>query len=115
TPSEHITRESSRGDACSSCVTVQAMRLLLFCLASFCLEASGQVVLRINNAAPVTVSAQDFGKLPRHTAVINFHSKQSTYEGPLLHDILVKGGIDFGKELRGPQLSTYVSALASDG
>jgi hypothetical protein len=91
------------------------MRLLLFCLLATCLNVSGQVVLRINNIAAVTISADDLAKLPRHTAVINFHGKQTTYEGPLLHDVLAKGGIDFGKELKGAQLSTYVSALANDG
>jgi hypothetical protein len=78
-----------------------------------CLNA--QVVLRINNAAPITLPADDLAKLARHTAVLNFHGKQTTYEGPLLHDVLAKGGIDFGKELKGPQLSTYVSAIANDG
>jgi hypothetical protein len=91
------------------------MRLVLFCLLAAGVNAAGQVVLRINNSAPATISADDLAKLPRHTAVLNFHGKQTTYEGPLLHDVLARGGIDFGKELKGAQLSTYVSALANDG
>ncbi|HEX4230083.1 MAG TPA: hypothetical protein VHZ07_15520 [Bryobacteraceae bacterium] len=87
--------------------------LLLFTFA--CLQGSAQIILRINNAPPVTISAADLAKLPRHTAVLDNHGKQIAYEGVLLHDVLAQGGIDFGKELRGKQLSTYVAALASDG
>lgn len=87
--------------------------LLLFTFA--CLQGSAQITLRINNAPPVTISAADLAKLPRHTAVLDNHGKQIGYEGVLLHDVLAQGGIDFGTELRGKQLSTYVAALASDG
>ena len=79
------------------------------------MQVSGQIVVRVNDAAPVTVTAKDFAKLPRHTAVLNDHGKQITYEGALLHDLLEKGGIDFGSGLRGRQLSSFVAALASDG
>lgn len=72
-------------------------------------------MLRINDAAPVTIAAGDFVKLPRHTAVLNDHGKQISYEGALVHDVLAQGGIDFGKGLRGKQLSSYVAASASDG
>jgi hypothetical protein len=71
--------------------------------------------VRVNDAAPVTVSAEDLAKLPRQTALLNDHGKQISYEGVLLHDILARGGVDFGKELRGKQLSTYIAALATDG
>ena len=88
---------------------------MLLCLALACAQAPAQIVLRMNAAPPVTISAADLAKLPRHTAVLTDHGKQITYEGPLLRDILSRGGIDFGKELRGKQLSTYVAALATDG
>ena len=91
------------------------MRLILICLLFTCVEASGQIVLRIDGKPPVTISAAEFAKLPRHTATLNDHGKQIKYEGALLHDVVAQGGIDFGKELRGKQLSTYVAALASDG
>lgn len=91
------------------------MRQLLACFVFACVQASGQIVLRINDAPPVTITAEDFAKLPRHNAVLNDHDKQIGYEGALLHDVLAQGGIDFGKGLRGKQLSTYVAALASDG
>jgi hypothetical protein len=71
--------------------------------------------VRVNDAAPVTVSAEDLAKLPRQTALLNDHGKRISYEGVLLHDVLARGGVDFGKELRGKQLSTYIAALATDG
>jgi hypothetical protein len=91
------------------------MRLILICLAFACVQASGQLVLRINDGPPVQITAGDLAKLPRHTAVLNDHGKEISYEGALMHDVLALGGIDFGKELRGKQLSSYVAALAGDG
>ena len=32
-----------------------------------------------------------------------------------MHDVLVRGGVDFGKGLRGKQLSTYVTVIGADG
>ncbi|MBV8808194.1 MAG: molybdopterin-dependent oxidoreductase [Acidobacteriaceae bacterium] len=91
------------------------MRLILICLVFACIQASGQIVLRINDAPTVSLDVKDLTKLPRHTAALNEHGKQVSYEGPLLHDVLVLGGIDFGKGLRGKQLSAYVTAVANDG
>jgi hypothetical protein len=91
------------------------MRLSLICIVFACAQASGQIVLRINDAPPVEIKGADLAKLPRHTAVLNDHGKQITYEGVLLHDVVALGGVDFGKGLRGTQLSSYVAALASDG
>jgi hypothetical protein len=71
--------------------------------------------MRINDAPRVTITALDVAQLPRHTAVLNDHGKQINYEGVLLHDVLAKGGVDFGSGLRGSQLSSYVAAFASDG
>lgn len=91
------------------------MRLILLLFTIICGQASSQIILRINDAAPVTISVADLARLPRQAAVMNDHGKQISYEGVLLHDVLAKGGLDFGKELRGKQLSTYLAALASDG
>ena len=91
------------------------MRLILICLLLLCGRASAQIMLRINDAAPVNIAAKDLAQLPRHAAVLNEHGKQIGYEGALMHDVLALGSIDFGKGIRGKQLSTYVAALASDG
>ncbi len=91
------------------------MRPILICFILACLQASGQIVLRINETPPVKISAEGLAKLPRHTAVLQDHGKQISYEGALLHDVLAQGGVDFGKGLHGKQLASYVMALASDG
>ena len=91
------------------------MRLVLLCVLFACVRASGQIELRVNDAPPVKIAAADVAKLPRHTAALNNHGKQVQYEGVLMHDVLVLGGIDFGNGLRGKQLSSYVAAIASDG
>jgi hypothetical protein len=91
------------------------MRPILFCFLVVCLQVSGQIVVKVGDTPAVTISSADFAKLPRHPAVLNDHGKQVNYEGVLMHDLLVQGGIDFGKELHGKQLSSYVAAVASDG
>jgi hypothetical protein len=52
----------------------------------------------INDAPPVTIRAADLAKLTQHTAVLNGHGKQVTYEGVLVEDLLVKAGIDFSRK-----------------
>jgi hypothetical protein len=94
---------------------VPDMRLRLLCLLFPFLPASGQILVRVNDAPPVQISAADLAKLPGHTAILNNHGQRISYEGALMRDVLALGGIDFGKELRGKQLSSYVSALGSDG
>jgi hypothetical protein len=91
------------------------MRLILICLLLVCGRASGQVIVRINDARPLTLAAQDLAALPRHAAMLNDHGKQVNYEGVLLHDVLAHSGVDFGTGLRGKQLSAYVTAIGSDG
>lgn len=91
------------------------MRFVLLCFLLASLQASGQILLRINDAPAVPVAAADLAKLPRHTAILDNHGKQISYEGALLGDVLAEHGVDLGKGLRGKQLSSYVTALASDG
>jgi len=91
------------------------MRLIVFCLLLACGQASAQLILRLNNAEPATIGVSDLAKLPRHTAALTDHGKQIQYEGVLLRDVLARNGIDFGAGLRGKQLSSYVTAIGSDG
>ncbi|HZS57280.1 MAG TPA: hypothetical protein VFA65_22965 [Bryobacteraceae bacterium] len=88
--------------------------LLLFLSLGY-LPISAQVLVRINEAPPATISAAEFAALPRHNAVVDDHGKHVTYEGALLHDVVEKAGFKFGTGLRGKQLSSYVLAVASDG
>lgn len=87
---------------------------LLFSLVA-CGQAYSQVIVQVNDAHPVTLDVKALAELPRQTAVLEDHGKQAKYEGVLLHDVLVRSGVDFGKGLRGKQLSTYVTATGSDG
>ena len=91
------------------------MRSFLLYVVLACLPASAQIVLRINQAPPRNIAAETLSKLPRHTAVLNDHGREIKYEGPLLRDVLAEAGIDLTKGLRGKQLSSYVTALATDG
>lgn len=91
------------------------MWLIVVCFALACVQASGQILLRVNDAQPTTVTAEALDKLPRHTAVLNDHGKQMSYEGALLRDVLPQANFDFAKGLHGKQLSTYVKAVAKDG
>lgn len=91
------------------------MRLVSGCLLFACLQVSGQIVLRVNEAPAVTLAAADLAKLPQRTAVLDNHGKQISYEGVLLGDLLAQHGVDLGKGLRGKQLSSYVAVLAKDG
>jgi hypothetical protein len=55
----------------------------VLCLAFACLPASAHIVLKINDAPPVTTAAEDLAQLPQHTAVLNDHGKQISHEGVL--------------------------------
>jgi hypothetical protein len=90
------------------------MRLILICLL-FAWQAASQVVVRINDGKPVKLDAASLAELPRQTAILQDHGKEITYEGVLLRDVLAHAGVDFGKGLRGKQLSSYVIAVGSDG
>jgi hypothetical protein len=61
------------------------------------------------------LDAKTLAELPRQTVTLKDHGKEVKYEGVLLHDILVRSGVDFGKGLRGKQLSSYVTGISSDG
>jgi hypothetical protein len=91
------------------------MRSLLSFFLLACVEVSAQIVVHVNDNKPVTLTPVDLAPLPRHSAVLKDHGKQATYEGALLHDVLVKAGVDFGTGLHGKQLSSYAAALGTDG
>ncbi len=87
---------------------------LLACSSLFAADTN-HLVVRVNDASPVDMSAADLQALPRHKAALTNHGTTANYEGVLVADVLRKAGVDFGKGLHGKQLSTYVSAIGSDG
>lgn len=60
-------------------------------------------------------TAEDLAKMPRATAKLARHGKESVYQGVWLHDALQRAGVPHGKELRGKALAGYVLAEARDG
>lgn len=96
-------------------VRVTFMRSIVICLLLALGQASSQVIIRVNDANPVTWDARTLAELPRQSVTLQDHGKSATYEGVLLHDVLVRSGVDFAKGLRGKQLSTYVTGIGSDG
>ena len=91
------------------------MRPIAICLLLSCGQLSSEVVVRVNDANPVLLDAKTLAELPRQRAVLQDHGRPANYEGVLLHDVLVRSGVDFGNGLRGKQLSTYVTGIGSDG
>jgi len=74
------------------------------------LKVSGAV------STPLTLTAADLKNMPRTTLqVSNPHEKKSeTYEGVLLEELLKRAGVPHGEQLRGPLMTSYVVAEASD-
>jgi DMSO/TMAO reductase YedYZ molybdopterin-dependent catalytic subunit len=68
-------------------------------------------------STPLTLTIADLKKMPRTTLhVENPHDQKSeVYEGVLLEELLKKAGAPHGEQLRGPLMTTYVIAEASDG
>ena len=68
-------------------------------------------------ATPLTLSVADLKAMPRTTLhVENPHEKKSeVYEGVLLEELLRRAGAAHGEQIRGPLMTTYVVAEASDG
>jgi DMSO/TMAO reductase YedYZ molybdopterin-dependent catalytic subunit len=77
------------------------------------------VQLKIAGAVttPLTLTVADLKKMPRTTIhVDNPHEKKSeVYEGVLLDELLHRAGVPYGEKLRGPLMTTYVVAEATDG
>jgi DMSO/TMAO reductase YedYZ molybdopterin-dependent catalytic subunit len=67
-------------------------------------------------ASPLSLSADDLGKMPRETVSLpNPDGSKTVYEGVTLFGVLQKAGVPFGEKLRGKALTTYVLAKAQDG
>jgi DMSO/TMAO reductase YedYZ molybdopterin-dependent catalytic subunit len=64
---------------------------------------------------PLTLTSADFAAMPRATVSTSNNGIPTTYEGVWLSDVLKKAGVPFGAGMRGPALSEYVIASATDG
>lgn len=96
---------------------------VLLSVLTLCLFATAQApnpILKIDGkiAAPITITAEDWAKLPRTTVTAHRgHSKETfQFEGVLLKTLLAKAGVlNPEKELKGKSLLQYVVIKASDG
>jgi DMSO/TMAO reductase YedYZ molybdopterin-dependent catalytic subunit len=74
------------------------------------LEVGGEV------PHPLSWTAAEFAKLPRHTLRAKGHDGvESPFQGVPLIEVLAKAGVPSGKELRGKALSLFVVVEAADG
>lgn len=89
--------------------------LLLFWIASPASSQNAAFTIQVGDKPPLAITTEDFTKLPRHTVIATEHNVKISYEGTLLHDVLLSAGAPFGEQLRGKALSTYVLAKARDG
>jgi DMSO/TMAO reductase YedYZ molybdopterin-dependent catalytic subunit len=92
--------------------------LLLFGQSSPSLPSAVDVLLRVGGEIeqPLTLSASDFGKLPRREVrATDRDGKESAFEGVALIDILRLAGVPLGEKLRGDRLMTYLVVEAADG
>jgi hypothetical protein len=63
----------------------------------------------------LTLSADDFAKIPRGSARTTNNGMETVYEGVWLHGVLKRAVVPQGNELRGKALAGYVLAEAQDG
>jgi DMSO/TMAO reductase YedYZ molybdopterin-dependent catalytic subunit len=68
-------------------------------------------------STPLTLTIADLKKMPRTTLhVENPHDKKpEVYEGVLLEELLRRAGVPQGEQMRGPLMTTFVVAEATDG
>jgi DMSO/TMAO reductase YedYZ molybdopterin-dependent catalytic subunit len=64
---------------------------------------------------PLTLTAEDLGKMPRASVKTTSSGMETVYEGVWLSEVLKRAGVPQGGDLRGKALATYVLAQAEDG
>jgi hypothetical protein len=93
--------------------------LVLFALISadplLAQEAAPAITVTGAVANPLTITAKDLSAMPRATVTTNSNGIDTKWEGVWLNEVLKKAGLPLGSALRGPALSMYVLASASDG
>jgi DMSO/TMAO reductase YedYZ molybdopterin-dependent catalytic subunit len=99
---------------------LHAVLLSVLLLSLFASAQAPKTILKIDGkiAAPITITAEDWAKLPRATVMAHRgHSKETfQFEGVLLKTLLEKAAVlDPQKELKGKALLQYIVVSASDG
>jgi DMSO/TMAO reductase YedYZ molybdopterin-dependent catalytic subunit len=78
-------------------------------------DAAPAVQITGDVKTPLTLTADDLGKMPRATVKTMSNGMETVYEGVWLHEVLKRAGVPQGEALRGKALSSYVLASAQDG
>jgi DMSO/TMAO reductase YedYZ molybdopterin-dependent catalytic subunit len=98
---------------------MSAQRLMMIGLFSAALAVAQEAPasLQVTGAVEqvLKLTADDLARMPRATAKLVSHGKESVYQGVRLHEVLQRVGVPNGKELRGKALAGYVLAEAQDG
>ena len=79
---------------------------------------TSRVVLSVGGEVPrpSKLTAPEFARLPRQTVRAKDHEgKEAEFEGVPLVEVLKASGVQFGQDLRGPALATYLIVEAADG
>jgi DMSO/TMAO reductase YedYZ molybdopterin-dependent catalytic subunit len=112
-------RHKDRAVAAGLLLTALFFVALLYDAAAQTAAPASAPALKIggNVSNPLELSLADLKNMPRKTiTVTNPHDKKSeTYEGVLLQALLLKAGAPQGHDMRGPAMTTYLLAEASDG
>ena len=105
---------SFRNSAWRALVTVAA--LSIFAGDTIAAQQAAPTI-SVTGAVPrsLTLTAADLAAMPRAKATTTNNGIATVYEGVSLADVLKKAGAPLGAGMRGPALSSYVIASASDG
>lgn len=93
------------------------MRALALMLAFASAAAAQSPTVTVAGAVKdsLVLSAADFAAFPRDSVVTSSNGMATTYQGTWISHVLAKAGVPLGSALRGPALSSYVLATATDG
>ncbi len=62
-----------------------------------------------------SLAASALADLPRQKVRVKVHEADAEFAGPLLRDVLARGGVKFGDELKGRRAATIAVLEATDG
>lgn len=105
----HLATRALRSFALVGALTVVSGRAVAAQTAAASISVTGAV------PHALTLTANDLAEMPRASVTTTNNGIATTYEGVWLADVLKKAGAPLGAGMRGPALSTYVVASASDG
>jgi DMSO/TMAO reductase YedYZ molybdopterin-dependent catalytic subunit len=94
---------------------MRLLAALAIAVPAFAQQAAPSLAVSGAVATPLTLTATDLAAMPRATVTTNNNGIANVYEGVWLSDVLKKAGVPLGAGMRGPALSSYVLASASDG